>query len=640
MLTLILKASRMCGFTGFLSSSEKASESVLRKMTDAIAHRGPDSDGHWIVENIAFGHRRLAILDLSPTGHQPMSDPSERYCIIFNGEIYNFKALAKNLSGKYPLKGSSDTEVLLHHIEEFGLETTLKKVCGMFSFALWDKKQKELILARDPMGEKPLYYGKSKGTFFFGSELKSFYPHPDFEKKINQKALALYFKYNNVPDPYSIFENIFKLSAGEFARFNEKGELVSKKKYYSLKETAESGLKNLISTKEQALKRLEDVLLEVVGEMMVTDVPYRAFLSSGIDSSTIVSLMQKISTTPVKTFSVGFEQKQFDESAGAKKIAKHLGTDHTELILKGSDTLDVVPELSKIYCEPFSDSSQIPTFLVSKLAREKVTVSLSGDAGDEMFAGYNRHTWIPHIWNKTKSIPGGLRSTLSGAAQSVSAQTLNSMAGFAGLKTQRPGDKIHQLAQIMKLNSQEEIYDFLTTHWSSDIVTGVELSKDDIPIYGGEFEDFVSQMLYTDQTGYLVNDILVKVDRAAMRNSLETRVPFLDKRLVELSWQIPYEMKHKGTQGKSILREFLFKFVPKEYYEGQKVGFAVPLESWLRTDLVDWSMELLDPKKLLDAGLNADLISKKWQEHQKEKANWHYDLWDVLMYMSWREEYL
>lgn len=632
----------MCGFTGFLDNQDSDIQ-VLMKMTDQISHRGPDAEGHWCFENIGFGHRRLSILDLSPTGAQPMSSASERYVLIFNGEIYNYETLRKRFDN-FSWKGTSDTEVFLEYIETFGIQKALEDSCGMFAFALWDKKEKTLTLARDAMGEKPLYYGESGGTFFFGSELKSFIPHPNFKKIVDQRVVNLFFKYNCVPGEFCIFQGIQKLKPGTYKTFNQQGKELDSKEFFSLKKVSNHSSKNLYKSIPEASKDIEDTLKEVLTEMMRTDVPYGSFLSSGIDSSLITALMQEISSDPINTFSIGFEDKQFDESEGAEKIASTIGTKHTSLICRPKDSLNLVEKLPEIYCEPFSDSSQLPTLLVSELAKKHVTVCLSGDGGDELFAGYNRHQWIPFIYNKTKGYPNFLRQMASSGIKVLGPNTWNEIgklgAQISKLNINRAGDKLYQISEILKCPNQRSIYDYLTSHWEEPLVRSQDFFEDQ-----SEWNEHLiqeSQVLFADQMGYLNHDILVKVDRAAMRNSLEVRVPFIDKRVVEAAWRIPFEYnRHESKiQGKQILRRILFDKVDKSHFDGVKKGFTVPLEDWLRVELKDWTHSLLSKEKLNDAGLKEEIILKRFDEHKRGTRNWHFHLWDVLMYMSWREKYL
>lgn len=632
----------MCGIAGFLSpiadSSLEKWRNNLKIMTDAISHRGPDAEGHWIDNSTGFGHRRLSILDLSPTGAQPMSDYSGRFIISFNGEIYNFKYLKKRLDNSISLKGSSDTEVFLNHITQYGLEETLKVSCGMFGFSLWDKQEQRLHLVKDAMGEKNLFYGFHGESLLFASELKSILSFPGIDKTLNESAIDLFFKYNCIPAPSCILRGFKKLSPGEWLVFDSKGTLVEQKKHWDLENVAIEGLRNSYAREDIAIEELENTLDEILKEMTFTDVPYGAFLSGGIDSSAIVSRTQKVTNSTLKTFSIGFENKLFDESSIARKIAKRLETDHEEMILKESDCLNVIPDLAKIYCEPFSDSSQIPTFLVSKMARKKVTVALSGDGGDEMFGGYNRHNYISKIWSKFSPIPRPFRSSLGSGLKKFSPGLYDQIGSLFGSNLRRFGGRVHQISDILKLNNEREIYDYLVTHWKTSPRKNSSLSAPRFTELTDQ--DFFYSMLLTDQLTYLTDDICTKVDRAAMRNSLEVRIPFLDKRLVRQSWRIPKNMKIKQGCGKFILRELLYKNVPKEYYNMPKSGFSVPLETWLRGDLRDWAESLLESKNLDSYGLDTNPIQKIWREHLAGKANHQYEIWDVLMFLSWGKEYL
>ncbi len=636
----------MCGFSGFYHNTASYDRlATLKSMTDCIAHRGPDGESQWVDESgITLGHRRLAILDLSENGRQPMHSHSERLTIIFNGECYNYQDLRSELDQHNPRqwRGHSDTEVILEAIEFWGLEATLKKMVGMFAIALWDHHHRELILARDRIGEKPLYYGWSKGALLFGSELKSFRQHPCFDGKLNPIAVDQMLRYGYVPAPYSIYQAYEKLTPGTYRRFTQadlQANLIPEEIiYWSL----ESCLEQQSLTDNAVVDHLEDLLTHAVGQQMLADVPLGAFLSGGVDSSAIVALMQKQSSSPVKTFSIGFNEAGFNEAEYAKAVAQHLKTDHTELYVTNQDALNVIPDLPSIYCEPFADSSQIPTYLVAKLARQKVTVSLSGDAGDELFAGYNRYLMVERIWNSIRWLPQPLRKTAAMMLKVLPTQALNAIGKqIPGIPNQL-GDKVKKVADIIPLDHLA-IYDSLVSHWKHHDAVSLASTGEALFIKSirssEQTRSFTEQMMYLDTLSYLPDDILVKVDRAAMANSLETRVPLLDHRVVEFAWSLPLRQKLKNGVTKWPLRQVLYRHVPKELIERPKQGFGIPLDQWLRGSLKDWASALLDPKKLEASGLiNLEFVEKKWQEHLSGSRNWQYGLWNILMFQAWFEE--
>lgn len=640
----------MCGISGYLSNKQLDHRNILSNMGDSIEHRGPDAFGIWFDENSGIGlsHRRLAILDLTPTGSQPMESKQGRYVIVFNGEIYNYLELKKELSefGNISWKGTSDTEIILYGFEIWGVERTINKLIGMFAIALWDKINKELILIRDRIGEKPLYYGWQGSTFIFGSELKPFHKHPDFKKEISLDALGDYFKYNYVPSGKCIFNGIQKLEPGNYCKVSLRNPEIIKKAYWNLSKNSLNQETDLSHKNESSINRLDILLTDAIGKQMVSDVPLGAFLSGGVDSSTIVALMQKQSNRAVKTFSIGFNEEGYDEAVYAKKVAKHIGTDHTEMYVSPSETRNVIPLLPHIYDEPFSDSSQIPTFLVSKLAKTQVTVSLSGDAGDELFGGYNRYLMVNNAWNKLSILPKTVRKSLGQFLLKNDVESLNKFYNkyekFIPLKFRFSnfGDKMHKIALLLDSTTSSELYDGFISHWdTNEILRTKQVSKiynlDDL-----EGLSFIEQMMLVDAKTYLPDDILVKVDRAAMANSLETRVPFLDHRVVEFALSLPLNLKIRNGKGKWILREVLYKYVPKELIERPKMGFGIPLDSWLRGPLKDWAKDLLSYQNLDKHGLlNNEIIHKKLDEHFSGNKNWHYHIWDVLMFQAWYNKY-
>ena len=651
----------MCGLAGFLSFSNNVPheewEPLLVRMGNAIRHRGPDDNGIWkeIDSGIGLVHRRLAILDLSPAGHQPMRSNSERYILVFNGEIYNHLEIRNELeklkkSAPIRWRGHSDTETLLAGFDAWGIEDTLKKVVGMFAIAVWDKKKRELTLARDRLGEKPLYYGWQGNTLLFGSELKALKQHPDFVGEIDRNALALLMQHNYIPAPHSIYENIKKLVPGTYLTVSQKKSNAEAVYYWDARQVIANGIANPFSgTAEEAVQQLENKLKAAVAQQMVADVPLGAFLSGGIDSSTIVALMQAQSTRPVRTFTIGFNEKNFNEAEHAKAVAKHLGTDHTELYITSKKALEVIPSLPSIYCEPFSDSSQIPTFLVSQLARGHVTVSLSGDGGDELFGGYDRYFKAVHIHNKLAGLPRLGQRLLPPILRKLSPSIWNYLAAPASYLTngrlKEIGNRVHLLADLLEHDSrsQLDLYRYLISHWKKPtelVLNSKELSGTVTwPVQENQIPQFLNQMMGSDMLNYLPEDILTKVDRAAMAVSLETRVPLLDHRVVEFAWTVPLACKIHNGEGKWPLKQLLYKYVPKKLMERPKMGFGVPIAAWLRNPLRAWGEELLSEQRLKNQGFfNPALVWEKWAEHQSGTYDWEHHLWTVLMFQAWMDE--
>ncbi|MEH2107244.1 asparagine synthase (glutamine-hydrolyzing) [Nostoc sp.] len=647
----------MCGIAGFWNISRRVSPEELcymvQQMSDTLLHRGPDNGGSWVDAEIgvALGHRRLAIVDLSPEGHQPMISANGRYVIVFNGEIYNFLELKRQLESLgHHFRGRSDTEVMLASFSQWGLYEALGRFNGMFAFALWDRQERILYLGRDRLGEKPVYYGWMGQTFLFGSELKALKVHPAFQAKINRDALAVFLRNNYVPAPYSIYEGIYKLPPGTVLTWNGMDAHPNPVPYWSALKAAELGVNQPFTGSEiEAVAQMEALLQDAVGLRMVADVSLGAFLSGGVDSSTVVALMQAQSSQSVKTFTIGFDEDSYNEAHYAKAVAQHLGTDHTELYVTPKDALAVIPKLPTLYDEPFSDSSQIPTFLISQLAKQHVTVSLSGDGGDELFAGYKRYFWGRSTWQKIGWIPPTLRQAVARSLSSLSPQTWNrGLANFHGLlpaklKQPTPGDKLHWIAEILAVSDAKALYTSMISHWKEREALVVNSLK---PLMNysdrqqlTQLPDFIQQMMYHDTVNYLPDDILVKVDRASMGVSLESRIPFLDHRVVELAWRIPVSMKIRNGQGKWLLRQILYKYVPQNLIERPKMGFGMPIDSWLRVPLRDWAEALLDEHRLQQEGfLNPQPIRQKWAEHLSSERDWQNYLWDVLMFQAWLEE--
>jgi asparagine synthase (glutamine-hydrolysing) len=615
-------------------------------MADRIRHRGPDSAGEWIDsrKEVALAHRRLSIIDLSPAGHQPMVSPCGRYVISFNGEIYNHLDIRSALEGEFgalPWRGRSDTETLLAALSHWGLMPTLEKTNGMFAFALWDEKERTLQLARDRLGEKPLYYGHNTGTFFFASELCALGPHPDWSPQIDPYALGRYFQLNCVPAPSAIYEGMRKLPAGHVVTVDQGGARISEPQaYWDIRGVALRGVADPLPDVE-VVDRLEAALREAVASRMASDVPLGAFLSGGIDSSTVVALMQAQSSRPVKTFTIGFEEAQFDEAPYARDIARHLGVDHNELYVGSDDALNVIPQLSSIWNEPFSDPSQIPTLLVSRLARSQVTVALSGDGGDELFYGYGRYATATRLRKAFDRIPPPVQSVLG----ALLGTPLVALAERHQSSLPRPLrgarlDLTPLTRQLLGARDDQQFYAALRSHWlESEHVLSKDFARRrhaQSPPAAPDFGDMRELMMFQDMTGYLPDDILTKMDRASMSVGLEARVPLLDHRLVELSWRVPTALKSHGGQSKWPLRQVLGRYVPLELFERPKKGFSVPIGAWLKGPLRDWAEDLLDERRLRQEGLlNAGVIRARWLDHVSGVRDWPEHLWDVLMFQSW-----
>jgi asparagine synthase (glutamine-hydrolysing) len=635
----------MCGITGFLDlSNQRMSNADLiptvRCMSEAICHRGPDDQGLWANEDagLALGFRRLAILDLSPTGHQPMLSADGRYMMAYNGEVYNFADLRDELAALgHKYRGTSDTEVMLAGFVEWGIEAAIKRFNGMFAIAVWDRKEKVLHLVRDRLGVKPLYYGWCKGVFLFGSELKALRAHPAFDAVIDRDALSLFLRHSYIPVPHSIYKDIHKLPPATILSIPVNGgrENVTMKTYWSMREAVEQGRLNPFrGTDEEAVSELDTLLRESVRLRMIADVPLGAFLSGGIDSSAIVALMQAQSQIPVRTFTIGFHEGGYNEAEYAKAVAKHLGTDHTELYITPKAAMDVIPKLPALYDEPFSDSSQIPTFLVSQLARQHVTVSLSGDGGDELFGGYTRYAWSNRVWGLIGGVPTSIRNAAGGLVSRVRLPENQPLA---------LNDKLYYLGEMLKSGQGEGVYLRVMSHWAQPdtIVIGGHEPPTLLRTSGAwpTIPKYIQRLMYLDLMTYLPDDILVKLDRASMGVSLEGRVPYLDDhRVAEFAWRLPLEMKIRGPIKKWILRQVLYRYVPKEMVERPKMGFGIPVGEWLRGPLREWAEALLDERRLSQEGtFNPAPIREKWAEHLSGKYNWQYYLWDVLMFQAWSE---
>lgn len=648
----------MCGVVGYVISGRTgacADSATALSMAARIAHRGPDDEGAWAEGQVALAHRRLSILDLSPAGHQPMHSVCGRYVLAFNGEIYNYRDIRKDIeSDRYfaevvkRWRGHSDTEVILAAIGRWGFVATLDRMVGMFAIALWDRQERELYLARDRMGEKPLYYGRFGDVLLFGSELKALRGHPAWHGEVDRGALSLLMRHNYIPAPYSIYKDVYKLPAASYLRVSSGGDMCVQA-YWSLAKVAEAGkCSQFAGGDHEAIDALESCLSRAIRQQMVADVPLGAFLSGGIDSSTVVALMQAQSNRPVRTFSIGFFEEGFNEAQYARRVAEHLGTDHTELYVMPEQAQAIIPLLPGLYDEPFADSSQIPTFLVSQIARHHVTVSLSGDGGDELFGGYNRYFIAGDVWGKMSSIPVAMRGLVAAAIKFFHPDVWTFLGKAANhfmpmrYRFSNVGDKLHKLAGILGSGGQDAIYRQLLSHWqepASMVIGGFEpMTSLTDPNKASNLENFVERMMLLDATSYLPDDILVKVDRAAMGVSLETRVPMLDHRLVEFAWCLPFHMKVRQGEGKWLLRQVLNRHVPMELFDRPKMGFGVPIDHWLRGPLRNWAEDLLSETRLRREGFfDPAPIRQKWTEHLHGKNNWQYLLWDVLMFQAWFE---
>ncbi len=640
----------MCGIVGYWTRDVRPEATVVERMALEIEHRGPDDAGVWLDETagLALAHRRLSIIDVSAAGHQPMLSPCGAFVLCFNGEIYNHLDLRIDLEregGNFDWRGHSDTETLLAALRHWGVEAALQRINGMFAFAFWDRARHTLFLARDRMGEKPLYYGSSGGTFLFGSELKSFLVHPDWRGDISREALTRYLRHNYVPTPHSIYTGISKLPPAHYVKIGDRGSEVSALQcYWSLAQVAETGVDSAAVNATELTDELDRLLRDAVGRRMMADVPLGAFLSGGYDSTMVVAQMQAQASRPVRTFSIGFHEEAHNEARYAKAVAKHLGTDHTELYVEPAQALDVIPKLPMIWDEPFSDSSQIPTYLVSQLAREYVTVSLSGDGGDELFCGYNRYVLGLRIWRWLRLLPAPLRKAFSAILIRLPRYELHRVSRRLPqrLRIANVSDLLPKLAEVMKHSSSEDFYEHLVSHWKqpAEIVIGgfepeVRFGRSHgMPKLPGIQE----RMMYLDAITYLPDDILTKVDRASMAVSLEARVPLLDHRVVEFAWKVPSKLKYRDGQGKWLLRQVLYRYVPRRLMDRPKMGFGVPIEHWLRGPLREWAHELLDERRLRDEGFfDPKPIRDLWNQHLNGTRSWHYHLWDVLMFQAWLE---
>ena len=641
----------MCGITGYWQKSGGVDKAIAERMAFSIRHRGPDDAGVWLDEavGLALAHRRLSIIDLSPAGHQPMISPCGRLVLVYNGEIYNhcdIRAELESEDGHFAWRGHSDTETLLAALRHWGVAGALQRLNGMFAFALWNRAEHTLVLARDRMGEKPLYYGRSGDTFLFGSEIKALRAHPLWRGEVDRSALALFMRHNYVPAPWSIYRGIQKLPPAHFVTVRDSGRDISEPQcYWDLSLIAEQGVARTVEDVGALTDELDMLLRDAVGRRMAADVPLGAFLSGGHDSSMVVAQMQAQSQQPVKTFSIGFHEAVYNEAQHAKAVAAHLGTDHTELYVTPEDAINVIPRLPTIWDEPFSDSSQIPTYLISELARRHVTVSLSGDGGDELFYGYERYVQGYGIWQKLSMLPPGLREMLSWCCAHMPGYQLEWLQCLLPecMQVSNLADRLPKLAEILRHRAGESFYQELMSHWKcpDQVVLGAHEPKTlfTSPERMPQLPSLRERMMYLDAMMYLPDDILTKVDRASMAVSLEARVPLLDHRLVEFAWRVPTALKYRHGEGKWLLRQVLYRYVPKDLVDRPKMGFGVPIEDWLRDPLRDWAEDLLSEKRLKEeCFFDTVPIRRMWREHVSGARRWHYYLWDVLMFQAWLAE--
>ncbi|MCK1519568.1 MULTISPECIES: asparagine synthase (glutamine-hydrolyzing) [unclassified Bradyrhizobium] len=643
----------MCGIAGFLADpSSRTSldqlKSIANAMDVSLEHRGPDDHGIWVdpEAGVALVHRRLSIVDLSPAGHQPMHSADGRYVIVYNGEVYSHLPIRAEIEATgHRFRGHSDTEVMLESFARYGIRATADRLIGMFAIAIWDKQTRTLKLLRDRLGIKPIYWAKIAGLFMFGSELKALRQHPGWTPRIEPAAVASFTRHNYIPAPHSIYQGVHKLEPGTILTL-EFGREPQLEKFWDARQVALDGIRNPLTGDDASLvEQLETLLVDAVRKRMMADVPLGAFLSGGIDSSTVVALMKAANVGPVKTFSIGFEEKAFNEAPHAAAIAKHLGTDHTELIVTSQQALEVVPKLSEIFDEPFADSSQIPTYLVSAMTREHVTVALSGDGGDELFSGYNRYQLTRRSWRMLSLVPAPLRRALAAGLTSVSTERWNAIFEYLPEHSypRLPGDKIHKFANVLGLNDVDELYRRLISHWDPSRIAP-SLAETRGVLWDSsvrtDFPNLLDRMQFLDSVTYLPDDILTKVDRASMAVALEARVPLLDHRVVEMAWRLPHSVKIRRGVSKWLLRQVLYRYVPKSLVERPKMGFAIPLDEWLRGPLRQWAENLLSEKRLRETDFfDVALIRRHWTEHLSRKRNWQYALWDVLMFESWRERW-
>ena len=641
----------MCGLSGFIDShrsfNDDAMHALIKKMTRELIHRGPDDEGYWcdVSNHMALGFRRLAIIETSQVGHQPMVSQDNQFAMVFNGEIYNYIEIKQQLALEGVLvEANSDSVVLFHALMHWGVEKTLSLVNGMFAIAFWNGHQSKLYLLRDRLGQKPLYYFFDGKKLLFASELKAMIQYPGFDRTLNQEALYAYLKYAYVPEPLAIYKNTYKVNSGEFLVYSADSCTVQSHVYWDLRSVCQQKESELSHV--ELTEQLHEQLKQSVKLRMRADVPFGSFLSGGIDSSLITALMQAESSQQVKTFSIGFNEADFNEAQYAKHVATHLGTDHHELYVTYDDARAVIPSLADIYDEPFADMSQIPTYVLSKFARTQVTMALSGDGGDESFAGYNRHYWVANIWKYLGKNPTLAKKLMSQVIKAVSPRAWDKLSTHINpllpkkLRYSQVGDKLYKLIPFLECASPIQVYELLISYFKDPNellrVMSQYASYDALPHL-----TVVRQMMYQDTKHYLPGDILTKVDRASMAVSLEVRSPFLDYHVVEQAWQLPMAMKMQGSHGKLVLKQLLSRYVPTALFERPKMGFGVPMADWLRGPLRDWAESLLSQASIEKTGVfQPDVVQRYWQEHVSGQYNRQSQLWTILMFQEWSERYL
>jgi asparagine synthase (glutamine-hydrolysing) len=643
----------MCGICGIWDQRARRAPAALvataQRMADRLRHRGPDAGDLWhdAAAGLVLGHRRLSIIDLSPAGAQPMLSSCGRFAISFNGEIYNFTELRQELEAAgRRFRGHSDTEVIVEGAAQWGVAATVKRLIGMFALALWDRRERTLYLARDRLGIKPLYWAERDGTLLFGSELKSLLASEGFAPALDRDALAAFLRLAYMPGPHTIYRGVDHLPPGTIL-IARNGGAPEIRPFWSLEDVAREGqAARFAGTEEEAVAELDALLRDAVKRRMVADVPLGAFLSGGIDSSTVVALMQADHPRQIRTFTIGFHEQHYNEAEHAKAVAAHLGTDHTELYIDPAHARDVIPRLPDMYDEPFADASQIPTFLVSEMTRRHVTVALSGDGGDEIFGGYNKYFQMRRLLRTFEALPKGAGSVAAAMIRTVPLDAWSSVARLIPENRRPPqlGDKMQKLAFVLDGGS-DNFYRLVISQWANaeELVTGAAPPRvlADDRRFTALIPDPVERMQYLDTLTYLPDDILTKVDRASMAVSLEARVPLLDHRVVAFSWRLPPAWKARPGGGKHLLRRVLDRYVPRRLIDRPKAGFAVPIDSWLRGPLRDWAEGLLDPARLKREDILAPApIAEKWREHLSGKRNWQYLLWDVLMFQAWKERWM
>lgn len=642
----------MCGIAGYFAQTSRiagdTAEDLVRSMTNALAHRGPDGAGVWVDERagIGLGHRRLSIIDLSDAGRQPMQSANQRYFITYNGEVYNFPNLRNELKVLgHSFAGDSDTEVMLAAITQWGLGEAVSRFAGMFAFALWDRRENRLSLVRDRMGVKPLYWTRAGDEVLFASELKGLMAHPAWRPQLNREAVAGFLRYSYVPNPTTIFEGVHQLAPGTILHFQADGSM-QEERYWDLREVLVSGAVDPFDGgDEDAILQLDTLLHEVVGARMISDVPLGAFLSGGIDSSLVVAMMQAQSSKPVRTFAIGFEEEAFNEAPFAKATARHLGTDHTELYVTGADAMDAVSSIPDWFDEPFADASQLPTYLLARLAREHVTVALSGDGGDELFGGYPRYGMTSSLWRRINQAPNAVRRLAGGALLATPEPWLDRLSQLLP-RSRRPlsaGRKIHRAAGLLSLASADELHGRISEVWPRADSLAMCDSGLRFPTDAGladQVESFLARMRYYDMRTYLPDDILVKVDRTSMAVSLEAREPLLDHRLVSFALRLPDRFLMRDGKSKWLLRKVLERYVPPSLFDRPKMGFSIPTGAWLRGPLREWGEALLSPARIRDEGtFDSAEVARLWSEHQSGRANRESILWNLLMFQAWRDRY-